>query len=102
IRRGFIGVAGQTVPVHRRIVRYYNLENENAVLVVSVEPNSPASKAGVVDGDLILSFDGKTIESVDDLLRLLTDERTFKPAQMTLIRGTEKRELTITPVASGM
>src|SRR5262249_16238423 len=56
IRRGYIGVAGQNVPIHRRIVRFYGLSLETAVLVVSVEKNSPAERAGLREGDLIVAF----------------------------------------------
>src|SRR5947208_7621226 len=47
IRRSYIGVAGQNVPIHRRIVRYYNLPRETGVLVVSIEKSSPAERAGL-------------------------------------------------------
>src|SRR6201982_2135355 len=58
IGRGYIGGAGQNVPIHRRIVRFYGLPFEPGVLVVSVEKNSPAERAGVRQGDLIVAFNG--------------------------------------------
>src|ERR1700730_7629766 len=54
IRRAYIGLAGQNVSVHRRVVRFYNLPRETGVLVVSVEKNSPAERAGVHDGDILI------------------------------------------------
>src|SRR4029078_65811 len=47
IRRSYIGVAGQNVPLHRRVVRYHDLPLESAVFVVSVEPGSPGGSAGI-------------------------------------------------------
>jgi S1-C subfamily serine protease len=58
IRRAYLGVAGQNVPLHRRVVRYHELARENAVFVVGVEPNGPAARAGLRDGDMIVAFDG--------------------------------------------
>src|SRR5437763_2397668 len=66
IRRSYIGVAGQNVPVHRRVVRFYNLPRETAVLVVSVEKESPAAKSGLSEGDLIVAFDGEPIGSIHE------------------------------------
>src|SRR5216117_1566304 len=73
IRRGYIGVAGQNVPVHRRIVRFYGLPLETAVLVVSVENNSPAERAGLREGDVIVAFDAKPIGSIHELHKMLMD-----------------------------
>src|SRR5881392_1851905 len=67
IRRSYIGVAGQNVPLHRRVIRFYGLPLETGVLVVSVEKNSPAERAGVREGDLIVAFNSQPIGSVHDL-----------------------------------
>src|SRR5205085_981822 len=64
IRRSYIGVAGQNVPIHRRIVRFYGLPLETGVLVVSVEKNSPAERAGLHQGDVIVAFDSQPIGTV--------------------------------------
>lgn len=97
IRRGWIGVAGQNAAIHRRIVRYYNLGVESGAMVVSIEPDSPAARAAVREGDRIIAFDGNAVAGVDDLHRLLTDAAVDRPAPLTVIRGTELRELTIRP-----
>src|SRR5918993_3247506 len=100
IRRGYIGVAGQDVPLHRRIVRFFNLENESGVLVTGTEPDSPAARAGVHDGDVIIAFNGRPITGIDDLHRLLTGERVNEAATLTIMRRTEKLDVTITPAES--
>src|SRR5687767_14017231 len=67
IMRSRIGVAGQDVPLHRRLVRYHKLDAERGVLVINVEENGPAKAAGIEEGDLIVAFDGQTIGGIDDL-----------------------------------
>src|ERR1043166_3649286 len=100
IRRGYIGVAGQNVPIHRRIVRFYGLPLETAVLVVSVEKNSPAERAGAREGDLIVAFDDQPIGSVHHLHKTLVGEQIGVSANLTVIRHTEKLELPILPAES--
>jgi S1-C subfamily serine protease len=95
IRRGYIGVAGQNVPIHRRIIRFYGLPLETAVLVVSVEKNSPAEGAGLREGDLIVAFNDQPIGSVHHLHKVLVGEQIGVSAKLTVIRHTEKLELPI-------
>src|SRR3954463_9205199 len=74
IRRSYVGVAGQNVKVHRRVVRFYNLPVESGLLVVSVEPGSPALAAGLREGDVIVAFDEQPIGDVDALHKQLREE----------------------------
>jgi S1-C subfamily serine protease len=97
IRRSFIGVSAQTVPVHRRVVRFYDLAKESGALVLSVEENSPAKRAGLRDGDIIVSLEGHPVAGVDDLHRVLTDVRVGVNCALTVLRQTEKLELKIVP-----
>jgi S1-C subfamily serine protease len=97
VRRSYIGVAGQTVPLARRVVRFHHLPVETGVLVISVEPNSPAQKAGLSNGDVIVEFDGVNIDGIDDLHRLLTEERAGMPARLRILRRTESLALSIVP-----
>ena len=97
IRRSFIGVSAQTVPVHRRVVRFYDFPEETGALVLSVEENSPAKRAGVRDGDIIVALEGHPVAGVDDLHRLLTDIRAGASCALTVLRYTEKLELKIVP-----
>jgi S1-C subfamily serine protease len=98
IRRGYIGVAGQNVPLNRRIVRGHNLSVESGIFVVSVEPGSPALQAGIRDGDILVDFDGQPVPNIDSLHRILTENRVGAPSTITLIRGTDKAEVRIVPV----
>jgi S1-C subfamily serine protease len=97
IKRSYIGVGGQNVPLHRKIVRHYNLPSELGVLVLNVEPGSPAQRAGLMIGDVIIGFNDATIETIDDLQRQLTEERVGTSCALRVIRHTEKLELHITP-----
>jgi S1-C subfamily serine protease len=97
ITRGFIGVAGQTVPIVRKLVRHHGLAAEGGVLVVSVEGGSPAARSGVRDGDIIVSFAGQAVRGIDDLHRRLTDETIGTLTNLTVLRGVQKLELAITP-----
>src|ERR1700731_950861 len=100
IRRSYIGVAGQNVPIHRRIVRFYNLPLETGVLVVSVEKKSPAEQTGLREGDVIVAFHAKPIGSIHELHKMLMGEQIGVQSEITIVRHTEKLALAITPVES--
>jgi S1-C subfamily serine protease len=97
IRRSYIGVAGQNVPLHRRIIRFYDLPLETGVLVVFVEKDSPAKHAGLRDGDIIVAFNERPIGTIHDLHKMLVGEQIGVPAKLLVIRHTEKLELSILP-----
>jgi S1-C subfamily serine protease len=100
IRRSFIGVAGQSVPLIRKLVRFHGLENQGGVLVVSVENGSPAERAGLRSGDILVGFGGKPVHGIDDLHRHLTDEQVGVVTEAVVLRHTEKIVLSVTPVDS--
>jgi S1-C subfamily serine protease len=100
ITRGYIGIAGQNVPLHRRIVRFHDLPVESGVLIAGLEPNSSAQKAGLIVGDVIIGFEEQHIAGIDDLHKLLTAERIGTGTQLQVIRGTEKRAIAIVPEPS--
>jgi len=97
IRRAYIGVEAQTAPLHRRLVRFYDLPQESGVIVSAVTPGSPAQRAGLREGDVIVALDGKPVAGVDDLHRLLTDAHVGLSSSLTVLRWTEKLELQVVP-----
>jgi len=97
VRRSYIGVGGQNVPLHRRMVRFHNLPVESGVLVVSIEAGSPATASGLADGDVIVGFHGQPVAGIDDLHKLLTDSHVGVKSPLTIIRQMEKKELEIIP-----
>ena len=100
IRRSYIGLGGQNVPLLRRIVRFYHLPVESGILVVSIEENSPAQRAGLSEGDIIVGFDRQPIAGIDDLHRMLTEEKVGVRTALTILRHTEKLNLNIIPEES--
>lgn len=97
IRRAYIGVEAQTVPLHRRVVRFYDLSRETGVLVLAPANGSPAQKAGLREGDVIVAFGGQPVAGVDDLHRLLTDAQVGVENTITVLRRTERLELALVP-----
>ena len=98
IRRGYIGVAGQNAPLHRMLVRGHHLQVSSGVFVAGIEPDSPAARAGLREGDLIVAFNDQAIAHVDALHRALTDYEPGVRANLTVLRGTEKIMLNIVPL----
>jgi S1-C subfamily serine protease len=100
IRRGYIGVGGQTAKIHRRVVRHFNLPNETGLLVLGVDPGSPASRAGLREGDIVVEFAGQAIAGIDDLHKHLTGAQVGVRSSLTIIRHNEKLSLEIVPEES--
>jgi S1-C subfamily serine protease len=97
VRRSYIGVAGQTVPLSRRTVRFHALEVESGARVISVEPESPAARAGLVSGDIIVGLGGAPVTGVDALHRLLTADRIGQSLELDVLRLTRRLALAVVP-----
>lgn len=97
IRRSSIGVAGQNVPLHPRVVRFHKLAVSHGVLVAEVEASSPAAVAGVRKGDTIVGFKGHAVATIDDLHKRLVESEIGVASPVMLLRGTEKLFFMVTP-----
>jgi S1-C subfamily serine protease len=97
VRRSFIGVQAQTAAVNRTVARYYDLRIATGALLLAVEPVSPAAKAGLQEGDVIVALEGEPVEGVDVLHRLLTEERIGQSTRLTVLRGSKRLEFTVAP-----
>jgi S1-C subfamily serine protease len=97
IRRGWLGIGGQNMKVPPHAAHVLGLRAESGVLVISVEPGSPAARAGFQDRDLLVEFDGKPIASIDDLHRQLTEERIGKTAEIVVVRHSQRLSLRAVP-----
>lgn len=97
IRRSWVGVAGQSALIHPRVVRFHRLPVTEGVLVLGVEPESPAVKAGLREGDIIIAFKHQPVASIDQLQRCLVAAEIGVTSPITVIRHTEKLELSVTP-----
>jgi S1-C subfamily serine protease len=97
IRRSYVGVAGQNTPLARQLVRFYDLRVSAGIRVASIEPGSPAARSALREGDVIVGFGGHDVEGIDQLHRLLTEDRIGVSTPLAVIRGTEKLEIDVTP-----
>jgi S1-C subfamily serine protease len=100
IRRGRLGLGGQTAKLQRRLVVHHQLATDSGMLVLHVEPDSPAHTAKLVEGDVIVGFADEPVSGVDDLHRLLTGERIGRPTTLTLIRRAQKLTVDVVPAES--
>jgi S1-C subfamily serine protease len=100
IRRSFIGVAGQQTPIPRALARAYGIAAASGVLASTIEPRSPAAAAGMKEGDVILAFAGVPVSGVDDLHRLLTEDRIGLATEMTVLRRGRREVVEIRPAES--
>ena len=97
IRRSYLGISGQTVPVPRGIARANGLALASAVFVTAVSSGAPAEHAGLRDGDVIVGLDQEAVTAVEDLHRQLDDRRIGVPTSLTILRGGVRRTLTAVP-----
>jgi S1-C subfamily serine protease len=98
VRRAYIGVSAQTVPVPRRYAQEFGLENRLGALVIGIEKHSPAAAAGLATQDIIVKLGGETVAGVDDLVRLLDGSRVDQAVAMTVLRFGKLVELTARPI----
>jgi S1-C subfamily serine protease len=97
VRRSYIGVQAQTASLNRAIAHHYDLKIATGALVLATEPQSPAGKAGLREGDLIVAVEGEPVEGVDVLHRVLNEDRIGQATRFTLIRGSQKLNVQVIP-----
>ena len=100
VRRAYLGLAGQNVPLPRHLIRFHNLLTNGGVLLVSLEENSPAKKAGLQEGDVLVELGGEKVTTVDDLHRLLTEGRVGVSVPLVVIRRSQRLMLDVIPAES--
>jgi S1-C subfamily serine protease len=96
VRRAFIGISADTVMLPRRVALATRVISDTAVRIRKVEPDGPAARAGLRDGDVIAAIDGRALTGVDDLLRLLTGDRIGQALVFTIIRRGHPEKVTVT------
>ena len=99
VRRAFIGISADTVPLSRRTALAAGIAATSALRVRRLESGGPAAQAGILVGDLILAVDGHPVTGVDDLIRLLDGERIGRPVELKLVHSARISALTVTPIA---
>jgi S1-C subfamily serine protease len=100
VRRSYLGLAGANQPIGRRVARHFDLANEAAVRVESVEPGGPAARVGLEGGDRIVALKDTVVNGIDDLHRALTAELIGVPVDISVLRGTQLLKLRIEPAES--
>jgi S1-C subfamily serine protease len=98
VRRAYIGVSGQTAPVPRRHAVIAGVDNKMGALLAQIEPDGPASRAGLLPGDVVIRLDGVAIHGVDDLIRVLDRDRIGRTLKMDVLRLGRLREIDIHPI----
>lgn len=98
VRRGYLGIAGQDIELPTHFARRHNLTQRTAVLVLSVEPGSPAQTARVKEGDVIVAFDDQPLSGIDELHKMLTTIDLSQSRKLTLARKTERLETFVLPI----
>src|SRR4051812_12973999 len=97
VRRAYIGVSAQTTPVPRRVALAAGINNSTGATVITLEPGSPAARAGLELGDVVVALDGASVKGVDDLIRHLTAERIGREVAVTVLRQGSVRSVRLTP-----
>lgn len=98
IRRGYLAMAGQDITPESHVIKTFGLQCEKGVMVIGIDKEGPADKAGLLRCDVIVAFDDKPVENVDDLHRILTEEKIDAKCQLTVMRMSERLTLEISPV----
>lgn len=96
--KAYLGVALQEVPVNQKILRHYHLPNAKGLFVVSMEPESPASRSQLQEGDIIVSFNGKPVNTMHELFRELTKKDIITAVDISVIRHADLLNFSVFPV----
>jgi S1-C subfamily serine protease len=95
VKRAYLGVGAQTVRLPSSVRSQLEDGPEHGLMLITVEQDGPAEKAGLLIGDVLLAMDGHALADTEDLLGLLTSDRAGQPATVRLVRGGEVRELAV-------
>lgn len=97
VRRGYIGIAGQTIPLNPRSVNRHRLTIQSGVLIQNVEQDGPAYNSELSRGDIIVGLGENSVHSIDDLHKLLDENSINKSMMFTVLRGGRKQRLRVVP-----
>ena len=98
VRYGYLGIAGQNIELPRRLVRLHDLDDSRGVLVISVEPGSPAETAGLREGDVLIEFESRPVRDMDDLHRRMTVIDLSRSYRLTIVRRSERLMPLVLPI----
>ncbi len=98
VRRGYLGIGVQNIELRRKLSRFHEIDNHGAALILSVEPDSPATRAGVQEGDAIIAINDTAINNADDLHKVLIEAPGYEACTVTVVRHSEKMTFACTPL----
>lgn len=98
VSRAYLGFGGQSRALDRRLARAVSVPNARAIEIVNVEPDAPAARAGLHVGDLVVAIGDRPVDTVDDVHRLLVAWPIGQALALTIVRGVERRTVSVTPI----
>ncbi|WP_166444440.1 S1C family serine protease [Dyadobacter bucti] len=96
--KAYLGLQLQDVPVNEKIRQYYKLPNRNGIFITRIEPDSPASRSQLLEGDIIISFNNKAVGNSNELFKELTQKSVLSVVNISVIRHAELLNFIIVPV----
>ena len=96
--KAYLGLMLQEVPMNPKIARHYHLKNQKGLFITAIEPGSPASRSQLMEGDIIVSFNNKPVNSTQELFKALTHRDILTMTDVGVVRHTQLLTVTITPV----
>ena len=97
VRRGFIGISGQSVRLSQRIINYNSLKNTNGIYIAEVNHYENLDNSKLAIGDVIVEFNGNTVSSIDDLHKLLDENTIGKKSELSVLSKGIKKVIPIIP-----
>ena len=97
VRRGFIGVGAQAVPLPPKWLNALEISTKGGIQIQTVEPNGPAAQAGIQPGDILVQFEGKPLDSIDLLHKSLDEDKIGKRISVWLLRNGGLKSVEVVP-----
>jgi S1-C subfamily serine protease len=95
VKRAHLGLVTNNIELPAEIAGKADINQDNAIIVFSVESGGPAKQAGILLGDIVLNFNGKPVRNTYDLLRLLTDDIIGKSIKIKILRAEQIHEILV-------
>ncbi|MEX2233143.1 MAG: trypsin-like peptidase domain-containing protein [Cyclobacteriaceae bacterium] len=99
--KAYLGIVLQEVPINQKVLRHYHLANQKGLFVVSMEPDSPASRSQLKEGDIIVSFHGKPVNTMHELFKELTKKEILTDVDISVIRHADLMKFSVFPMIKG-
>ena len=98
ITKAYLGLMLQEIELHPRVKNFYKIQTDKGLMIIGMEDSSPAKRAKLTEGDIIIEFDHKKIKDTSDLFKSLHKSLIFKPTKIKVLRRNKIKEIDIFPV----